>query len=265
MSELKALQYEFIDYLLGKKSDIADHIQSTAAMSAQDRLNIYAYAYKARLKEAIMTDYEKLHSYLGDVQFDQVLERYIEKYPSAETNLRYYGIRMAVLLRDEEPFRSLPILAEIAHIEAAFINSFDAKDATSVTIKQLSALAPETWETLNFTLHASVQILTYQFNSFDVWKALADEKPPPEATLNDVPKVWLLWRDAALITRYRSLSADETDALSLVAQGKSFPEVCEQLLSYFEEDEVPLKAVAYLQAWVQEGLIINLDSSDSQS
>lgn len=259
MSELRELQQSFMDHLLGSTSTIEQHIQSTKNFSASKRLNIYAYAYKARLKEAISTDYEKLHSYLGDEQFDQVMERYIEKHPSQQTNLRYYSIEMANLLRTEEPFNQYPMLAELAYIEAAFANSFDAADSAVINIEYLAALPPEAWGTLRLNFQASVQILSLKLNSFAVWKALAAENGPPETTNHDTLDNWLLWRDAELITRYRPLAAAEADAMKLALQGKFFADICEQLLNHFSEQDTPIKAVSFLQTWIQEGLVANLD------
>jgi len=258
MSNLQTLQHGFIDYLLGNPSNIAQHIQSTPNLSADKRLNIYAYAYKARLKEAIGTDYEQLHSYLGDEQFDQLLERYIEKHPSKETSLRYYSINISTLLRDEKPFNNLPILAEIADIEAAFANSFDAADSTILTINDLATLPETAWETLSFELHSSLQLLSYNYNSFAVWKALSDEQTPPDTIEFETPETWLMWRDSQLITRYRPIVNEEATALSFARQGQSFPAICEALLDYFPEDDVPIKAITFLQTWIQEGLVSNL-------
>lgn len=261
MSDLQKLQHGFIDYLVGSETDIARHIQPNSALSAKERLNIYAYAYKARLKEAITTDYEILHSYLGDEQFEQLLQHYISKHPSQETNLRYYSTKMASFLRTEVPFNNLPILSEIAQIEAAFTNSFDAKDGEPTTLKQLSSLPPAAWENLKFIFHPAVQILTLEFNSFETWKALTDEKQPPTSKQFNSPNAWLLWRDIELITHYRPLPASEHAALKLALQEESFPTICESLLEYFSEDEVPIKAISYLQVWVHEGFITTLNIS----
>lgn len=259
MSALRSLQQSFMDYLLGSSSTIEQHIQSTENFSAENRLNIYAYAYKARLKEAMTTDYEKLHTYLGDEQFNQVMERYIEKYPSQQTSLRYYSTEMASLLREEAPFNQLPVLTELAYIEAAFANSFDAADGPLISIEDLASLPPEAWGTLRLNFHASVQILSLNVNSFAVWKALAAESLPPDIKNHDQPDTWLLWRDAELITRYRPLPPAEADALKLALKKRFFAEICEQLLNHFSEEETPIKAVSFLQTWIQEGLVGNLD------
>ena len=139
--QLHDLQQNFMNYVLGESSDMVEKIESTPALSAKGRLDIYATAYKLRLKEAITTDYAKLHSYLGDEQFDAVMERYIDKYPSHITNLRYYSISMPILLREERPFNQMPVLAELATIEAAFSDIVLSEQLNSDIIEVNDSLA----------------------------------------------------------------------------------------------------------------------------
>jgi len=256
--QLHDLQQHFMSYVLGESSDMEEKIESTPALSAKGRLDIYATAYKLRLKEAITTDYDKLHSYLGDEQFDTVMERYIEKYPSHITNLRYYSIKMPALLRDEPPFNTVPVLAELATIEAAFADSFDAEDHRFVTISDLASLAPEAWGTLQLGFQKSVQVLATEYNSFAIWKALSDEDTPPELTLSGQPVMWIMWRRSDLVSHYRALEVAEYAALELALQGENFSAICERLLDFFSEEETPMKAVGYLQSWIQEEMLAGL-------
>jgi putative DNA-binding protein len=256
--QLHDLQQNFMNYVLGESSDMVEKIESTPALSAKGRLDIYATAYKLRLKEAITTDYAKLHSYLGDEQFDTVMERYIDKYPSHITNLRYYSISMPILLREEQPFNQMPVLAELATIEAAFADSFDAEDHSFVTINNLAALAPEAWAILQLKFQKSVQVLTIEHNSFAIWQALSAEETPPEANKSESVVSWILWRKADLVSHYRALGAAEFAALELAMQGESFSAICERLLDFFSEEETPMKAVGYLQSWIQEEMLAGL-------
>lgn len=61
------------------------------------------------------------------------------------------------------------------------------------------------------------------------------------------------------MSRYRPVSDTEASALSLAVVGIPFPAICEELLSYFNEQETHLKATGYLQTWVQDGLITALN------
>jgi|GEM_PF-5403005 len=73
MFELRQLQQSFFNHLVGSASDAVNHIKSTIDTSAEERLHIYASGYRMRLKEAISNDYERLHGYLGDELFDQLM------------------------------------------------------------------------------------------------------------------------------------------------------------------------------------------------
>lgn len=254
MSDLQDLQSGFMDYLLDESSAMINNIESTPMLSAKGRLDIYAIAYRLRLKEAITTDYDKLASYLGDEQFEQLMDCYIEKYPSHTTNLRYFSTKLPDLVRDEAPFNSLPELYELACIERAFADSFDAKDLQFATLDDLATLPEEAWGTLQFVLQKSVQILWLNHNSFPIWKALDDEDTPPEVEKTNA-STWILWRREDLISHYRMLAEAEVAALELVMKGETFAVICEKLLDFFSEDETPMKAIGFLQSWVNEQML----------
>jgi len=258
MSELKDLQHRFMNYLLDEPSTIVDEIESTPMRSAEGRLAIYGSAYKSRLKEAILTDYDKLASYLGDDQFDGLMDRYIEKYPSHTTSLRYFSIHLPELVRDEAPFNQHAELYELAFIERVFADSFDAKDTVFTTINDLATLPPEAWGTLSFSFQKSAQIIELKHNSFSIWKALSEEGQPPQLEKTDQVS-WIVWRRANLVSHYRLLSVEEEVALSLAMNGDSFAVICEQLLQFFSEEETPVKAIGFLQSWVNEEMLAGLN------
>jgi len=252
MSQLRELQQSFMNHLLGTPSKVVEHIQSTDDTSAQQRLDIYCSGYRLRLKEAITTDFDRLHGYLGDEMFDKLMDCYIDKYQSQHPSLRYYSQHICELLAQQKPFCDYLELVEIASIEQTFNNSFDAADCTTINIDHLSQIAVESWPTLQIQLHASVQLLSCEYNSFAIWKALAEDKTPP--ALIKETATWLIWRKD-LVSRYRVLDDAETYALTRVTQGDNFGDLCEGLLKYFDEEQTPIKAVTYLQTWINEMMV----------
>ena len=255
MPELRQLQQSFMDYLVGDSSPVLEQIESTADTSAQQRLDIYASGYRLRLKEAIMTDYERLHFYLGDESFELLMDRYIDKHYSPHTSLRYYSEYIEALLADQKPFSELPVLAEIASIERAFNDSFDAANCSTVEIEHLAQVQAENWPGLRLQFHNSLRVLPCEYNSFPVWKALSEEQTPPE--LIKEGSNWIVWRKG-LVSRYRTLSTAEADALALAIAGGNFSEICENLLNYFDEEATPHQAIAFLQTWVNEKMVCQL-------
>lgn len=256
MNTLRKLQYEFMDYLLDiSNASIVGCIESNQKCSARERMTFYRNAYTLRLKEALSTDYERLHSYLGDELFDSLMQHYIDSYPSHHPSLRYFGQHMIELIERLEPFKSLTEVAEITRIEQAFSNSFDAADCQHVALHQLEKLSPEEWVSLALRFHDAVQLLPQKYNSFQIWQALANEEMPPQKTLDNT--VWLIWRQD-MVSHYRALASAELAALTVAISTGNFADICEVLLEHFSEEEVPLKAVSYLQQWINDQMVCEL-------
>lgn len=256
-SQLKQLQQSFLNYLLGKPSTVITHIQSTVDTSAEQRLGIYASGYRLRLKEALSTDYERLHRYLGDDLFNQLMNAYIDNNKSHHPSLRDYSQHMSELLSTYEPFSNLPELLEIQRIEQAFNLSFDAADCNTITLDDLANLSPVAWPGMQLKFHPSLALLTTQYNTFPIWRALSEEKEP--AALEKDATDWVVWR-RDLISRYRALPENEAYALKIAVHGGNFSDLCEGLLHYHNEQETPQQAVIFLQTWINEKMVCAIAS-----
>lgn len=257
MNALHKLQHEFLGYLLdNSSSDIIERIESSPQRSAEQRMTYYGVGYVLRLKEALSTDYERLHGYLGDELFENLMQQYIDRYPSQHPSLRYFGQHMPTLVEQLEPFDQLPEVAEITRIEQAFANSFDAADRPCVSVNELATLEPEAWASFTLNFHGAVQLLAQKTNSFQIWKALSNEETPPQKENSDT--TWLIWRQN-LVSRYRALEKPELAALTIAMSAGSFSDVCEGLLEYFSEEETPMRAVGYLQQWMNDQMVCELN------
>lgn len=256
MQALRRMQQSFMGHLLGQPSDAEGYIESTPEASAAQRLSIYASGYRLRLKEALETDYEQLHAYLGDALFDRLMDAYIDRFPSHATSLRDYSQHMDILLRETLPFSGIPVLRELERIERAFNRSFDAADAGPLDPVVLETLPAEAWPTMRPRPHASLHLLRCRYNSFPIWRALARETVPPE--VSEAPSTWVIWRKD-LVSLYRSLEAPEADALAVVVGGGDFSALCESLLAHYPESEVPVQAVTLLRTWIDEQMVAAID------
>lgn len=249
---LKQLQQSFFAHLLGQPTSVDKAIESTIDRSAQQRLHIYASGYRLRLKEAIATDFDRLFSYLGDELFEQLMDAYVDRYQSTHPSLRYYSQHMLELIATQAPFSDYPELHEIAQIEQAFNASFDAANCTNEIIPDLAQIEPEAWATLTLEFQASLQLIDLKKNSFAIWKALSKQQTPP--ALESDPLTWVIWRQD-LVSRYRALSEAETEALKQALNGADFSEICAVLMPFYDEQQVPVQAITFLQSWLAEKMI----------
>lgn len=249
---LVLLQQQMISYLTDHKMDISENIVKQGNITCEVRLNIYKNAYFQRLKEVIDNDHQMLGLYLGDDLFDQMVEGYVEKYPSSYTSLRNYADSLPLFLSKQAPFSEHLILSEIAHFERLLLTSFDAADTERFTLIHLHKISDHKWPQLVFRFHPSVQLAHFKWNSVESWQALRSEKTPEPAKKEN--STWLLWRNSERLTEFRSLSLEEFTLIEMILAGQDFSTLCEYLLTSSENEEVNSLMLNYLAAWIEQGL-----------
>jgi hypothetical protein len=255
VSTLAHLQRDMQRHVLSGDAAIAAAVNGTAAVPAAIRLGVYSNAYRIRLADALGDNMPHLRAFLGEEEFQAVAARYIDEHPSQFASIRWFGDRLAHELQRSHPEQ--PWIAELARWEWALAASFDAKDAATVGIESLAAVAPGDWGDLRLEFHPSVQLLELSSNAQALCKAFADEQAPPEPALLDSPQPWLLWRQD-LKTQYRSLEPDEAAAFDVVRNGGTFADMCEALCEWHDVNTVPLTAAGMLKRWIVEELVTGL-------
>lgn len=253
--ELKELQVAFKRHLMKRAPEVIDYIASTDDLNNEMRLAIYGNAYYARLMEALESDYEALHTLLGDEEFSRLCREYIDTYPSQHPSLRWFGRHMSHYLATHPRYEAHPYLSELARFEWTFIEAFDAEDAPIATETDAANIPPEQWPQLRIRLHPSVHWFAYRWNILPVWKATTHEEEIPEFVQRDDTMHCVVWRQN-LMTQYRSMDRVEAVALQGVKDNKNFAQICE-LLSELDIDpeQVPMQAASIFKTWLAHGMI----------
>lgn len=265
MSELLRVQRALQDYLLASSKSLAKIdssgginlnalIAETERVPRSIRLHIYANAYRARMIEALSTDFSGLHAYLGDDEFSELVDAYIEKHTSSYFSLRNVGSELGDFLQSTQPYATHIELSELAAFEWALCHAFDASDTAIADAAYFSALPPQQWPQLTLRFAPAVKQLAMRSNAVAIWTALSAEKTPPALRMESAEQHWLVWRRGLKIL-FRPLDAIEKIAFDLFANGKTFVDVCETFVELMPESEVPLRANRILQQWLVDELI----------
>ncbi len=254
--ELPRLQRAFKAHILGQGDDIVPAIVDQGRLSAEERLSIYVHAYKARLTEALGTDYKAIKGLLGDDEFARMASMYIDAWPSRHYSLRWFGQHLSEFLSDTLD-ESQGFLAELARLEWTFVNSFDAADHPTVSEADVAAIPATDWPRLQLTLSPSTSCESYSWNVLELWKMGREEVGEVVPTRLDEPGSILIWRQA-LKTRYRSLGQAEATGLLCAMQGGDFSTLCLELAGFYPEQEVAMAAASLLKTWINEGLVSGL-------
>ena len=291
MSALTDLQSDFQSFLLDGSERMLDRVTGTPKVSAETRLAIYYDAYRLRLLEALTSNYPILRAWIGDEEFEMAGIAYIAAHPSRHFSIRYFGHRLPEYLATTEPWNDRPYLAEIASLEWALSETFDAENGAVMGIEDMARIPVQDWPMMRLQLHPAVRRLNLRWNVPIIWKAvnqtLDTEKsadscrgetsatpsaekehhgktavadvPAPQA--GEYPQSWLIWRQD-LKTYFRSLSVDEAWALDAACTGESFATICEGLCEWIDAQNVAMHAAGLLKSWISDGLITELHSGN---
>lgn len=257
MSPLHGLQADFQSFLLRGDERMLDRVVGNAKASAPRRLAIYYDAYRLRLLEALDSNYPVLHAWMGDDEFEKLGLAYLEIHPSTHFSIRYFGDRLSEYLASAETYRDQPCLGEMAVLEWAMSEAFDAPDSSVMGLDAMASIPPEAWPEMRLALHASVHRLDLRWNVPAIWKAIKEDQAPEEPRAGEWPQPWLVWRQELKIF-FRSLSVDEAWAIDAARQDEPFASICEGLVEWIDAQNVALHAAGLLKRWMIDGMIVNI-------
>ncbi len=252
--DLARLQARFQKAVLDGDDDVLAEINDSEKENRTVLFGVYRNAYVLRLVEFLATDFEYLHAYLGDENFGELARAYIAENPSPHRNARWYGAKLAEFAAATKPWSAHKEIGEIAAIETALNDAFDAPDVTPLDMAALGAVATEDWPRLVFSPHPSTRRLDLDTNALAIWMAVKNDSEPPKPEHTDKPEKVLVWR-TELTSKVRALADDEAMMWDEMARGVPFGTLCELLATYWDAETAPARAAGYLQGWIGAELL----------
>jgi hypothetical protein len=252
--KLKDFQDRFQRAILDADEGILDHLTDGAREKKSTLLRVYRDAYTLRLIEVVGNDHEQLRRYLGREYFAALGAAYIAAHPSHHPNARWFARGLPEFLRAAQPYTARPELAELAEIERALNDAFDAEDAAVLRMTDLAAIPPGEWAGVSFVRHPSAHGFQAHTNAAALWKALKAGDDPPAATVLAEPVRILAWRND-MTSMFRELPPDEAMMWQLVGEGATFGQVCEMMAVFGGSDGAPMRAAGILRGWLDVGML----------
>jgi len=225
------------------------------------RLEIYAYAWRARLRSVLADDFGALAQLLGEPAFDALASAYLRAHPPSHPSLRAAGARLPGFLAEAPEAaparRQCPFAPDLARLEWALVEAFDAADAGALPHAALAAVAPERWAELRFRFQPALQPLALAFPVDRVRIAHDRGDATLARELAPDPTHVCVWRSDERVF-HRPLDPIEAEALALALSGASFGRLCEAIAERLSDAEAPPRAAALLSRWQQDGWLAAL-------
>ena len=257
MSDFARQQAEFQRGILSGDDTVLSEILDSPREKRATLFGVYRYAYGSRLVEAMRNDHELLHLYLGDEMFDEMGHAYVKARPSAHPNLRWFSQGLPAFLKSTEPYATHLELSDLAALEKALNDAFDAAEGRVVALNDMTGFAPEAWSGLKFQPHPSASRLDLATNASAIWLTLKNDETPPDAVALEQPAHLLIWRQD-VTPMFRELLAEEAMMWDEAANGIPFGVLCEMLATYDDPDSAAGRGAGYLHGWITAGLLTDV-------
>ncbi len=150
-------------------------ILPSATLSAAERLDIYHGMYFLRMAEALESDYPALAHFLGGKRWSAAVRGYVAAHPSRSYTLNVLGRALPDWLRVAPRLPRRGFCVDLARLEWAATEAFDAEEAPRLAEAELGAVAPEEWPHVRFVAQPALRLVALRWNANEWLDSAKDE------------------------------------------------------------------------------------------
>ncbi|MCS6900793.1 MAG: DNA-binding domain-containing protein [Myxococcales bacterium] len=226
----------------------------------EEQVEIYREQFFLRHLSCLEEDFPALQAVLGRNAFDATGSAYLAAYPPSSFTLRDLGEHLPQYLETAplpEGFPCRAFLVDLARLEWALVDAFDAPDLPPLSLASLQNVPPDALDAAVVTLDPSLTLLALRYPVHEIHEAASEGQPflipPPRAC-------WLgVHRRIDLALDWNELPALAFRTLDLLRQGlplaKALNQVASTLASQDELDLLTNCIGTWFIDWVQRGWI----------
>jgi hypothetical protein len=214
------------------------------------RLAIYADAYLLRLQDVLAENFPRVATLLGPDRFAALARDYLRSHPSEHPSVRNLGRALAAAIagRSDCP----PYLADLARLEWARLEVFDAPDSAVLAADSLRLVPAERWPTLRFR---AIPALTIVAAGWPVQRLWQDDVA---TALEPAPTSIRVWRSHDGRVFHAPSERQELEALRRLMAAEPFAAIC-GAFDALPPAEAGAQAIGLLARWLEDGIVARIE------
>ncbi len=159
-------------------TEIGAVVAPSDSLTAESRLAIYSSMYFARLMEVLGEDFPAVRDAVGELEFGALLRDYLIACPSTHYSLNMLGEHFPAFLDEREPGPGT-FVVELARLERAVQEVFDAPAVDTVTAADLEQVPQETWATARIQTVPSLRAFAFEHPVNPWYQSFREERQRP--------------------------------------------------------------------------------------
>ena len=267
MSELAELQ-SWMAQLLVRRRALAKDPETTAAATARvtgndrllpvDQVEIYREQFWLRHSASLVEDFPGLGGILGQSDWERLIEEYLEAAPPVSYSLRDLGERLPAFVDACAWLPHRELCADMARLEWAYIDAFDAADAAPLDAAKLAAIPESAWETARIVLDPALRLLKVRYAVADLRRALRTSTEP--VPIPDPRAENLVIHRTQRSLFYQPVSSGAYELLVALGEGLPLVKSCERAIELVPEEAEAIENQIsdWFQDWGKRGWVVDV-------
>ena len=146
------------------KENLEHLVQPSKQLSSLERLSIYRNMYFSRLIEVMAEEFPTVQHLLSKELFGTIVTAYVSRYPSTHYSLtRLGGGFPAYLANDAIDLPEHEFAADVAMVERAMEDVFDAPLVEPIHVEDLEAIPIERWGDIHLRTIPALRLMQLQY------------------------------------------------------------------------------------------------------
>ncbi len=238
--------------------EVASYLTGNARLSPVEQLEIYREQFWFRHTSALVDDFPGLTGILGQRDWERLVEGYLRSHAPTHYSLRDLGAQLPDYVEQQTWLEHATLCADMARLEWAYIESFDAPDAAKLDPAALAAFTPEQWATARLELDPALHLLKVAYPVADLRVRLKSSSKGGEAVPIPDPReqnLVIYRQDRDL--RFAEVPGGAFELLGRFQAGMSLVESVESVVESgaMLAHEVGQELTEWFQAWARLGWI----------
>ncbi len=139
------------------------NIGGNERLRPEDQLEVYREQFWLRHTSCLVEDFEALGAIIGQKHWERLIEEYLATFPPQSFTLRDLGGKLPEFATQCDWLPNHDLCVDMAHLEWAYVEVFDAEDSAPLDSKQLSAIPESAWQTARIELCPALRLQTVRY------------------------------------------------------------------------------------------------------
>jgi hypothetical protein len=272
VSELLALQEWVALHLRSRRSlprneavtsEALGRLTGNDRLSPVEQLEIYREQFWLRHTASLVEDFPGVSGILGQADWEPLVESYLEAEVPQSWTLRDLGRGFPEHVASRQGLAHHALCRDMARLEWAFIELFDAPEAPPLDLGKLARLAPGTLETGQIILSPALGLLAVDYPVADLRLRLLAARSQPDAARVDIPEPepqqLVLYRAGDRRLYHRPVGPEAFALLEGLRRGLSLVAACEHALEQApaHAERLERNVGTWFQQWAKRGWIVD--------